>query len=71
MGCIPRALTAGKLCKACKGTGADIERTIKMPVSASGYIRCSACIGNGLDPAEYFDWSKFDAPNNHPKGNGT
>lgn len=58
MGNIPRPLAAGRLCKTCKGTGADIERTLQMPRGDIGYARCWPCNGNGLDPAEYFNWTE-------------
>jgi hypothetical protein len=54
---VPSPLTSGKLCPSCKGTGADIARTLAAPASSVGYIRCRPCNGNGLDPAEYFRWS--------------
>lgn len=57
---IPVPLTSGKLCPFCKGTGVDIARTLAAPASDLGYIRCSPCNGNGLDPAEYFRWGGFD-----------
>jgi DnaJ-class molecular chaperone len=53
---IPAPLTEGHLCSACKGTGADIEKTMKLTSSDSGYVRCWTCNGNGLDSAEYFRW---------------
>jgi hypothetical protein len=55
---VPSPLRSGHLCVACKGTGADIARTLAAPASDSGYVRCHPCNGNGLDPAEYFNWSK-------------
>jgi DnaJ-class molecular chaperone len=52
----PRKLkpVTGIRCNSCKGTGAkDGKRR------ADGtWIRCWACNGNGLDPAEYFNWKK-------------
>ncbi len=57
---IPRALTKGHLCPDCRGTGADIARTLardKQHPRGTGYIVCVPCNGNGLDPAEYFTWS--------------
>lgn len=56
---IPKPLTTGHRCTACKGTGADIAKTLerdRREPSATGYIRCRPCNGNGLDPAEYFRW---------------
>lgn len=53
---IPRPLTSGHLCASCKGTGADIAKTMKLTPSDTGYIRCWDCNGQGLDPAEYFRW---------------
>ncbi len=57
---IPKPLTKGHLCEDCKGTGADIERTLvydaKQPGDEPGYIVCVTCQGRGLDPAEYFNW---------------
>ena len=47
-------------CPDCNGTGADHAKTAAMrkrEPSASGYIMCWACNGNGLDPAAYFRWS--------------
>jgi DnaJ-class molecular chaperone len=55
---IPPALEAGHLCHACKGTGADIARTLNIPDWDAGYVMCHACNGNGLDPSAYFKWSK-------------
>lgn len=53
---IPKPLTKGRLCPDCKGTGANIEKTLAMKPHETGYIRCWTCNGGGLDPAEYFDW---------------
>lgn len=61
---VPAPLTSGHLCSDCKGTGADIARTLekdrkerRVPKEyRGGYIRCWTCNGNGLDPAEYFRW---------------
>ena len=47
-------------CKVCNGTGRDAATTEKARMS-SGYIMCRACLGNGLDAAEYFRWG------DHPK----
>lgn len=56
---VPAPLTSGHLCPDCKGTGANIKATLAhRPASDSGYIVCHPCNGNGLDPAEYFTWSK-------------
>jgi hypothetical protein len=57
---IPAPLKDGHLCPACKGTGADIEKTRKH--RGDGYIMCVPCNGNGLDPAEYFRWSDKGKP---------
>jgi hypothetical protein len=54
---IPKPLTAGHLCEACRGTGADIKKTLALKSYDAGYIMCRVCNGNGLDPAEYFRWS--------------
>ena len=56
---VPTPLTSGKLCLSCKGTGADIARTLAAPASDSGYVRCVPCNGNGLDPAEYFRFDDY------------
>lgn len=53
---IPSALTEGHLCPDCKGTGANIAKTLAAPKYEQGYIRCWSCNGNGLDPAAYFRW---------------
>jgi DnaJ-class molecular chaperone len=53
---IPAALMSGHLCVACKGTGADIDRTKARPAWEQGYVICNPCNGNGLGPAEYFRW---------------
>ncbi len=53
---IPKPLTEGKLCTDCKGTGADIKKTLKLKSWETGYVRCWTCNGGGLDPAEYFCW---------------
>lgn len=53
---IPTPLSSGHLCPDCKGTGADITRTLKMPGWDCGYVQCRMCNGNGLDPAAYFGW---------------
>ncbi len=40
-------------CLDCNGTGADAKKTAarnKLESSATGYIRCWTCNGNGLDP---------------------
>ena len=50
---LPAPLSAGALSDACVGTGADIERTLGMASYDSGYVRCHACNGNGLDPVHY------------------
>lgn len=49
-------MTEPKLCKACRGTGADAAKTKKAGCSDGSYVRCWECNGNGLDPAEYFRW---------------
>lgn len=59
---IPRPLTEGHLCPDCKGTGADIERTLKLAEWETGYVRCWSCQGGGLDPAEYFRWGPHEEP---------
>lgn len=54
---LPAPLTSGHLCTDCSGTGADAAKTraaYKTGWLDSGYIRCWACNGNGLDPAAYF-----------------
>lgn len=51
---LPAPLTSGRLCPDCKGTGADIEKTLARPDHESGHARCWTCQGNGLDPAAYF-----------------
>lgn len=42
-------------CDECKGTGIDAEKTRKArarhQLDAKAYIRCWACLGNGLKPA--------------------
>lgn len=58
---VPAPLTDGHLCPDCKGTGADITKTEardRREPSAGGYAMCRSCNGNGLDPAEYFRWTK-------------
>jgi len=49
-----------KYCKKCGGSGIDSKRTAQHNKnnSSGGNIRCRPCNGNGLDPAEYFNWSK-------------
>ena len=54
---IPAPLTVGHLCPACEGTGADIARTLALPVGGHSYVMCRECNGNGLDPAAYFRWT--------------
>jgi DnaJ-class molecular chaperone len=53
---IPTPLTSGPLCPDCKGTGANIKKTLKIASWDSGYVRCWSCNGSGLDPAELFRW---------------
>lgn len=55
---MPKPLQAGHLCPDCKGTGADHARTLALKDYDTGYVRCHACNGNGLDPAAYFTWTK-------------
>lgn len=57
-GRIPPPLTSGHICPSCKGTGADLKKTLHRDVSDGSYVRCWDCNGNGLDPAAYFKWSK-------------
>ena len=62
---VPTPLQEGHLCKDCKGTGADIARTLKRDRQRSweqGYVMCNTCVGRGLDPAEYFNWGKDYEP---------
>lgn len=61
---IPTRLIAGHLCPDCRGTGADLRRTMerdRREPSSTGYVMCRACCGNGLDPAEYFRWSSHNS----------
>lgn len=53
-GTVPPPLTSGHLCQSCKGTGADIKKTLQKDVQKGSYIMCWDCNGNGLDPAAYF-----------------
>jgi hypothetical protein len=59
---LPLPLTEGVLCEACKGTGADVKKTIILRRTDAlrrhdgGYVRCWTCNGGGLDPAAYFRW---------------
>jgi hypothetical protein len=55
-----------KTCHDCCGTGRDERKTAEVAkrdaefrhrVKHHGsFVRCWACNGNGLDPAEYFRW---------------
>lgn len=55
---MPPPLKEGLVCPDCKGTGANIEKTLKRTSPIPGYIICWSCNGNGLDPAKYFTWKK-------------
>lgn len=55
---IPAPLTSGHLCRSCKGTGCDVEKTMQMASYDSGYVMCRECNGNGLDASAYFDWGR-------------
>lgn len=43
-----------KLCATCKGRGYTAR-------NHEGRTRCWECNGNGLDPAEYFSWTRTRA----------
>ena len=49
-------------CEHCRGTGADAEKTRAARRSGEcdflSYIRCWHCVGNGLDPAKFFNWGQ-------------
>lgn len=51
---------APKNCPHCRGTGTDAAKTKAARKSGrideASTVRCWNCHGNGLDPAEYFDW---------------
>lgn len=52
--------TTPKYCEYCNGTGADAKATAEMrkkETSATGYIRCWNCNGNGLNPLHFFRFS--------------
>lgn len=47
---IPTPLTGPNICKDCRGTGANIAKTLRIPDWDSGHVMCWTCNGNGLDP---------------------
>lgn len=66
-------------CKECNGTGRSEAKTaarakedaeFRHRVKHHGtYVRCWACLGNGLDPAEYFRWGGHKAEQTQERSN--